>query len=131
MGGTPAGVPGAYARRSPSHHLGRLAAEIHSGMQFIDVWSVARSETHEFRGATCSSDANARWLAQLATILGRPVSGYVTELKHAHALWDHGPGVLRLAGIQTTGPSLPARTVRFRPHRGAPRGSYCVWRPGI
>jgi hypothetical protein len=131
VGGTPSQVPAAYARRSPSHHLGRLAAEIHSGMQFVDVWSVARSENHEFRGATCSLDANARWLAQLATILGRPVNGYATELKHAHALWDHGRGVLRLAGIPTTGPSLPARTVRFRPHGGVPRGSYCVWHPGV
>jgi hypothetical protein len=131
VGGTPAQIPGAYARRSPSHHLGRLAAEIHSGMQFIDVWSVARSESHEFHGATCSLDANARWLAQLATILGSPVNGHVTELKHAHALWDYGRGALRLAGINTTGPSLPARTVRFRPHRGVPRGSYCVWHPGV
>jgi hypothetical protein len=129
VGGTPAQVPGAYARRSPSHHLGTLAADIHAGMRFVDVWSVAPSETYEFRGATCSLDANARWLAQLASILGHPVHGYATELKHAHALWDHGRGVLRLAGIPTTGPKLPARTVLFRPHRGVPPGSYCVWHP--
>src|SRR5262249_13898575 len=41
MGGTPAQVPAAYAQRSPSHHLATLAAEIRSGMRFIDVWSVA------------------------------------------------------------------------------------------
>lgn len=130
VGGTPAQVPGAYARRSPSHHLGTLAAEIHSGMRFIDVWSVAASESHEFRGATCSWDANARWLAQLAAILGHPVGGHVTELKHAHALWDHGRGIFQLAGIQAGGPPLPARTVRFRPHGGVPHSSYCAWSPG-
>jgi hypothetical protein len=129
VGGTPAQRPVAYARRSPSHHLATLAADIRSGMRFIDVWSVAASETYEFRGATCSVDANARWLAQLAAVLNRPVKGYVTELRHAHALWDHGRGVLQLAGIDTGGPSLPARTVRFRPHGGVPRGSYCVWSP--
>ena len=129
VGGTPADVPAAYARRSPSHHLATLVRDIRSGMRFIDVWSVAPSETYEFRGATCSWNANARWLAQLAAVRGRPVNGYVTELKHAHALWDYGRGVLRLAGIHTTGPSLPARTLRFRPHSGVPQGSYCVWRP--
>lgn len=129
VGGSPVQVPAAYALRSPSHHLGRLAADIRAGMQFVDIWSVAPSESYEFRGATCSLDANARWLAQLAGILGRPVRGYVTELKHAHALWDHGRGALRLAGIQTTGPPLPARTVRFRPHKAVPHGSYCVWHP--
>jgi hypothetical protein len=130
LGGTPEDRPAVYARRSPSHHLATLAADIHAGMRFVDVWSVAASESHEFRGATCSLDANARWLAQLAAILGRPVKGYVTELRHAHALWDHGRGVLRLAGIEAAGPSLPARTVRFRPGGAAPRDSYCVWRPG-
>jgi hypothetical protein len=130
VGGTPAQVPAAYALRSPSHRLGRLAADIRSGMQFIDVWSVARSESHEFRGATCSWNANARWLSQLATIGGGQVKAYVTELRHAHALWDHGRGVLQLAGIQAGGPPLPARTVRFRPQGGVPHGSYCAWHPG-
>ena len=130
VGGTPAQVPDAYARRSPSHHLGTLAAEIRSGMRFVDVWSVAPSESHEFRGATCSWSANAHWLARLATILDRPVNGYVTRLRHAYALWDHGRGVLQLAGIAAGGPPLPARTAKFRPHGGVPRGSYCAWHPG-
>lgn len=130
VGGTPAERPAAYARRSPSHHLGTLAAEIRSGMRFIDVWSVAASETHEFRGATCSWNANARWLARLATISHRPVTGYVTQLRHAYALWDHGRGVLQLAAIQATGPPLPARSVQFRPDVRPPRSSYCLWHPG-
>jgi len=129
VGGTPAQVPAAYARRSPSHHLGMLAAKIRSGMRFVDVWSVAASEAHEFRGATCSWNANAHWLSRLANVSGRPVTGYVTHLRHAFALWDHGRGVIQLAGIHAAGPPLPARAVPFRPHAGVPRGSYCVWRP--
>ena len=130
LGGTPAQVPASYTQRSPSHHLAGLAAQIRSGMRFIDVWSVAPSEAHEFRGATCSVDANARWLSQLATIAGHPVSGYVTQLQHAHALWNHGRGVLRLAGIGRLSPRLPARRVVFQPGGTTPSGSYCVWQPG-
>jgi hypothetical protein len=130
VGGTPAQVPDAYAQRSPSNHLATLAAEIRSGMRFVDVWSVAASEAHEFHGATCSLDANARWLAQLATVLGRPVTGYATQLLHAHALWDHGRDVLRLAGIGAGSRQLPACRVQFRPGAPAPAGSYCVWQPG-
>jgi hypothetical protein len=129
VGGTPDQLPAAFAHRSPSHHLGTLAAEIRSGMRFVDVWSVAATEAHEFHGATCSWNADARWLAQLATVLDRPVTGYVTELRHAHALWDHGRGVLQLAGIRSAGPPLPARSVQFRPHGGVPGRSYCVWHP--
>jgi len=130
VGGTPAQVPEAYAQRSPSSHLATLAADIRSGMRFIDVWSVAPSEAHEFRGATCSEDANARWLGQLATIARHPVAGYVTKLPHAYALWFHGRGVLGLAGIGHHPPQLPARRVLFRPGAPAPVGSYCVWQPG-
>jgi hypothetical protein len=130
VGGTPEQLPTAYAQRSPSHHLATLAAEIRSGMRFVDVWSVAASEAHEFHGATCSLDANAGWLAQLATVLGRPVTGYATQLLHAHALWDHGRGVLRLAGIGAGSRQLPARRVQFRPGTPAPADSYCVWQPG-
>jgi hypothetical protein len=106
-----------------------LAADIRAGMRCVDVWSVAATESHEFRGATCSRNANAHWLARLATGLGRPFTGYVTQLPHAYALWDHGRGVLQLAGIPAGGPPLPARSVRFRPHAWVPQGSYCVWHP--
>jgi hypothetical protein len=129
VGGTPAQVPAAYAQRSPSHHLATLAADLRAGMRFIDVWSVAPSEVHEFRGATCSEEANADWLGQLATMAGHPVAGYVTELKHAYALWNHGRSVLRLAGIGHPAPPLPARRVLFRPGFSAPSGSFCVWQP--
>ena len=130
VGGTPAQVPTSYAQRSPSHHLGGLAAKIRSGMRFVDVWSTAPSEVHEFRGATCSVDANARWLAELAAVAGRPVAGYVTQLPHAHALWNHGRSVLRLAGIGHGAPPLPANRVLFRPGAPTPADSYCVFQPG-
>jgi hypothetical protein len=129
VGGTPEQVPAAYAQRSPSHHLGALATKIRRGMRFVDVWSVAPSEAHEFHGATCSEDANARWLGQLATIAGHPVAGYVSKLQHARALWSHGRSVLRLAGIGRVAPQMPARRVRFRPGVPAPADSYCVWQP--
>lgn len=127
VGGTPAQRPEAYAERSPSHRLETLAVEIRGGMRFVDVWSVAPSEAYEFHGATCSIDANARWLAQLASVGGRPVVGYVTQLKHAHALWDHGRSVLQLAGVGAGAAPLAARHVRFRPHVPPPPESYCVW----
>ena len=130
VGGTPDQVPSAYAQRSPSHHLATLAAEMRAGMLLIDVWSLAPSEVHEFRGATCSQDASARWLAQLATVAGHPVAGYVTQLQHAHALWDHGRGVLRLAGIGHGSPPLPARRVLFQPGAAPPASSYCTFQPG-
>lgn len=130
VGGTPDQVPSAYAQRSPSRHLATLAADMRAGMRFIDVWSVAPSEVHEFRGATCSEDANARWLGQLAGIAGHPVAGYVTQLQHAHALWDHGRGVLRLAGIGHASPPLPARRVLFQPGAAPPANCYCTFQPG-
>jgi hypothetical protein len=130
VGGTPDQVPDAYAARSPSHHLAGLAAHIRSGMRFVDIWSLAPSEAHEFRGATCSVDANARWLGQLATVAGHPVAGYVTQLQHAHALWEHGRSVLRLAAIGRPQKPLPARRVLFQPGAAVPADSYCVWQPG-
>ena len=129
VGGTPEQLPDAYSQRSPSHHLATLAADIRSGMRFVDVWSVGASEVREFRGATCSEDANARWLSQLATIAGRPVAGYVTQLKHAYALWEHGRSVVRLAGVGGAAPPLAARRVLFQPGAAVPADSYCTWHP--
>jgi len=130
VGGTPDQVPGAYAARSPSHHLAGLAAHIRAGMRFIDIWSLAPSEVREFRGATCSEDASARWLSQLATVAGHPVAGYVTQMQHAHALWEHGRSVLRLAGIGHAQPPLAARRVLFQPGAAPPASSYCTFQPG-
>jgi hypothetical protein len=94
-------------------------------MRFVDVWSVSAEEKREFNGATCSRSANAQWLSELAGLLGRPVFGYVTQMQHAHALWDRGREVLALAGVGSANRSFaPTRTV-FRPGRGPQPSSYC------
>jgi hypothetical protein len=126
LGGTPSDVPQAYAVRSPSNHLQGLATAIRGGMKFVDVWSVSPSEKREFRGATCSLTANAQWLSQLATVLGGPVTGYVTHLRHAYALWDYGRGLLGLAGLWAAAPPRTAEAVSFEPGRQPPAGSYCT-----
>jgi pimeloyl-ACP methyl ester carboxylesterase len=126
VGGTPADVPNAYAARSPSHHLAALAAEVRKGMRFVDVWSVSSREQHEFLGATCSLDANARWLGLLANDLRAPVTGYVTHLAHAYALWDYGRGLLGLAGLWAAAPPRTAQAVTFEPGHAAPPRSYCT-----
>lgn len=126
LGGTPTDVPQAYAARSPSRHLDGLATAIRTGTKFIDVWSVSPTEKHEFLGATCSLMANAQWLSRLATVLRRPVTGYVTHLRHAYALWDYGRGLLGLAGLWAAAPPRTAHAVSFEPGREPPAGSYCT-----
>ena len=126
LGGTPTTVPQAYWSRSPSHHLDGLAAAIRNGMKFVDVWSVSPTEKREFLGATCSLTANAQWLSQLATMLGKPVTGYVTHLRHAYALWDYGRGLLGLAGLWAAAPPRTAQQVSFTPGGQPPDGSYCT-----
>ena len=125
LGGTPATQPAAYRSRSPSHHLPGLAEAIDHGTRVVVVWSTSPGERREFNGATCSRLANALWLARLATILGRPVTAYVTQLPHAHALWDRGEGLLALAGVATTSRPLLAQPFTFRPGAEPPPGSYC------
>ena len=126
LGGTPDTVPAAYADRSPSSHLDGLAAAIRAGMRFVDVWSVSDAERTEFWGATCSLQANATWIAALASKLGQPVTGYVTQLRHAHALWDRGMGLMQLALGPNGGKPLEARAVTFWPRTPPPAGSYCT-----
>src|SRR5581483_4217231 len=101
-------------------------AAIRGGMSFVDVWSVSPGEAREFRGATCSRRANAEWLARLATLLGRPVTGYVTRLPHAHALWDRGMGLLQLAGVARTTRPLEATPFVFEPRMPPAPASYCA-----
>jgi hypothetical protein len=105
--------------------LNGLAAAIHSGMRFVDVWSVAPSEAREFNGAMCSMRSNAFWLRRLAHVLDRPVAGYVTGLRHPFALWDWWPQLLALAGLAPAESSLPAAHVLFHGGRPIPRASYC------
>jgi hypothetical protein len=125
IGGTPAEVPGAYEARSPSHHLDGLARAVEGGMKLVVVWSVSPGERREFGGATCSRLANSQWLSDLAGILGRPVTGYVTRLPHAHALWFYGQSLLSFANLASTPRPLPARQFTFRPGAAVPAGSDC------
>jgi pimeloyl-ACP methyl ester carboxylesterase len=125
VGGTPEQRAAAYVARSPSGHLAGLATAIRNGMKLVVVWSLAASEVREFLGATCSRLADAQWLAELAQRLGRPVTGYVTHMPHAHALWDRGQGLLRLARVTATGRPLYAHPVTFSPDGEVPAGSYC------
>lgn len=125
LGGTPAEKPLEYAARSPSHHLAGLARAIQGGTHLVVVWSTSAAERREFRAATCSRLANAEWLARLATVLHRPLTGYVTQLPHAHALWDRGQGLLALAGVRPTTKPLHARPVTFIPGAAPPPTSYC------
>ena len=125
LGGTPVDRPAEYAARSPSHHLSGLAIAIRNGMQLVDVWSTSAAERREFAGATCSRLASAQWLANLATRLGHPVTGYVTQLQHAHALWDRGQGLLALAHIRPAAKELHARIATFAPGSPPPAWTYC------
>lgn len=125
LGGTPAEKLAEYEARSPSHHLDGLATAIRGGMKFVDVWSVNPVEQREFAGATCARTANAQWLSELAGLLGTPVDGYVTQLPHAHALWNRGRSLLHLAGFDTSAAPLPARRIVFRPGGPISPASYC------
>jgi len=125
LGGTLDEKRAAYRARSPSHHLVGLAKAIRGGMRLVDVWSVNPEERNRYIGATCSRTANAEWLARLATLLRRPVDGYVTQLHHAEALWHHYPSLLGLAGLKTSGESLAARRFRFRPGAAPSPASFC------
>ena len=126
LGGTPRQRPHAYRQRSPSNHLAGLATEIRRGMRFVDVWSVGASAAREFNGAMCSRLANSFWLRRLAGLLHRPVTGYVTRLQHATALWDWWRQLLALAGLATAKRPLPATAFRFRAGRPIQPGSYCT-----
>jgi pimeloyl-ACP methyl ester carboxylesterase len=125
LGGTPTQRPRAYADRSPSSHLGGLAAAIEHGTRFVDVWSIGAAAAHEFHDAMCSKLANALWLRRLAHLLHRPVTGYVTRLRHAAALWYWWRQLLALAGLATTAHDLPASPFTFRQGEPLLPGSYC------
>jgi pimeloyl-ACP methyl ester carboxylesterase len=125
LGGTLSQRPRTYEQRSPSGHLAGLADAIRDGMRLIDVWSVAPAEAHEFNGGMCSIGSNALWLQRLARILRRAVTGYVTQLPHAVALWDWWPQLLALAALAPASGTLPATAFTFRPGQPIPAASYC------
>jgi pimeloyl-ACP methyl ester carboxylesterase len=126
LGGTLEQRSIAYASRSPSNHLKVLAALVRSGMSLVIAWSVAPSEKQEFLGGTCSLTADAAWVADLATLLGRPSVAPVTTLRHADLLRNWGPNLLERAGlVQPLPDSLPGHAFTFAPGQPAPVGSYC------
>jgi pimeloyl-ACP methyl ester carboxylesterase len=104
--------------RSRSVSVDGLARLARGGTSVVDVWSVSADEQREFRGATCNRDANAGELAALATALGRPVVGWVTQSRHGHDLWDFGR--------QLVAGDPPGRAVTFSPHEPPPPGSFCA-----
>ena len=139
LGGTLSRRRRTYELRSPSDHLRGLAADVRHGMRLVDVWSVGALAAREFNGAMCSRDANALWLRGLAAILHRPVTGYVTTLPHAYALWYWWPQLLSLARLAPPAKrSLPATVVVLRAGRPIPGDSLCAttqpatpsWRSG-
>lgn len=129
LGGTLTHRPRVYARRSPSSHLAGLAVAIRHGMRLLDVWSVSPAEAREFKGAMCSIRSNAYWLRRLARILHRPVTGYVTQLPHAVALWDWWRQLLALSALTPPSGALPATAITFRPGQPIPARSYCAGPP--
>jgi len=71
--------------------------------------------------------SNAVWLRKLARVLRRPVVGYVTELRHAYALWSWWRQLLALARLAPPArAALPATAVTFKSGRPIPAASYCV-----
>jgi hypothetical protein len=105
----------ALAQRTVS--VAGLAKLVRAGTQLTVIWSTSASEQREFAGATCDRTANASVLEQLASTLGSPVYGWVTQSKHGHDLWDRGPAII--AG------KIPGRKVTFRPNTPIPPSSIC------
>jgi hypothetical protein len=112
-GGSPATL------RAQSVNVSGLARLVREGTQLIVVWSIAPQERREFNGATCNASANADDLAQLATMLGRPIRAWVTESRHGEDLWDSGRRLLSAI------PLPPGREVAFEPRGALPAGSTC------
>src|SRR5262249_16813773 len=105
--------------------LDGLAREIRNGTRLVVAWSIAPEEKREFYGATCARNANAQWLAQLATMTKRSVSGYVSRLVHAQLLHQWGVELAGLAGIGPPPALLPVDVITFQPGQPPPRRSYC------
>jgi pimeloyl-ACP methyl ester carboxylesterase len=110
------GSPAELAARSVS--ATGLARLLSQGTRLTVIWSVSAAERREFNGATCDRGANAEVLQNAATVLGRPVPGWVTHSRHGHDLWDFGRAIV--AGHP------PGRMILFRPGGHIPAGAVCV-----
>jgi hypothetical protein len=82
------------------------------------IWSTAPAERREFAGATCDRAADADVLESLASVLGRPVAGWVTQSGHGYDLWDHGRAIM--AGHP------PGEEVVFEPRAPIPARAICA-----
>ncbi len=80
--------PSLATLKARSVDLHRLAELVRTGTQLSAIWSIANHEKWAFQGATCARDVNAEPLAKLAKILGKPVSGWVTQGEHGFDLWE-------------------------------------------
>ena len=109
--------PSIAALRARSVDVQGLAKLVREGTQLSVIWSIANKEKWAFQGATCARDADADTLAKLASILHKPVYGWVTNGEHGFDLWNNAPAIL--AGHN------PGREVRFVPNAVPPPGSYC------
>jgi hypothetical protein len=94
-----------------------LETLVRSGTQLSIVWSVSADEQKEFNGATCGPNADAGVLQQLSDGLQAPVSGWVTQSRHGHDLWDLGQRIV--------GGRMPGHEVVFRPGGEIPAGAVC------
>lgn len=109
------GSPAALRQRTVS--VDGLATLARQGTQLTVIWSTSPDEQREFAGATCDRAADANVLEQLADTLGKPVSGWVTQSRHGHDLWDHGRAIM--AG------KIPGVEVTFRPGAPIPAKAFC------
>lgn len=106
------------ALRSRSVSVAGLADLVQNGTTLNVIWSTAPEEKREFAGATCDRTADAETLQQLADRLGRPITGWVTQSRHGHDLWNHGRQIM--AGRE------PGVAVPFRPGRPIPSAATCA-----
>ena len=95
-----------------------LARLVRTGTAVTLIWSVSPEERREFNGATCDRRSNAGVLVELATALGRPVTGWASNSPHGHNLWNHGTAII--------GGNPPGKRFTFAPGRPIPKGSICT-----
>lgn len=82
------------ALRARSVSVTGLAELVRDGTDLTVIWSTAPGEEREFDGATCDRSADADTLQQLADILHKPVTAWVTQSRHGYDLWDHGREIM-------------------------------------
>jgi hypothetical protein len=95
-----------------------LARLVRTGTRLTVIWSVSEQEQRYFGGATCDQHASAATLVELAGLLQRPVSAWVTHTRHGHNLWNHGVEIIRGHN--------PGRKVVLHPGGPIPASAVCA-----